>query len=258
MSAADHYRFIAYGDTRSNPMTHAAIIAEIVGLKPEFVLQTGDLVSDGRNKKQWDEFNGIVKPLHDAHIAYYPARGNHDLGTYYVEQVTEPFDSGNKYYYAFTRHHARFIVLDSMDPDQFSPSTPQYQWLERELQSAQKTATHFFVMFHEGPFSVGPHGPTQDARTYLHPLFVKYHPTAVFCGHDHLYYRTRRDGVYYFVTGGGGAPLYDPDNKALAIRGDVYDKENHVIEVDVDGAKVTATAIGLKGNVIDKVSFGGK
>ncbi len=103
----EKFTFVAYGDTRSNPIAHAAIIQEIVGLHPEFVLQSGDLVSDGRNAGQWAEFEQITQPLRDAHIAYYPARGNHDLGIYYPHHVTQPFDSGdkiNKLYYAFTRH----------------------------------------------------------------------------------------------------------------------------------------------------------
>ena len=104
---AQKFTFVAYGDTRTNPLAHAAVIKEIIGLHPEFVLQSGDLVSDGGNPKQWAEFEEITKPLRDAHIAYYPARGNHDLGIYYPRHVTEPFDSGdkvNKLYYAFTRH----------------------------------------------------------------------------------------------------------------------------------------------------------
>jgi len=27
-------------------------------------------------------------------------------------------------------------------------------------------------------------------------------------GHEHLYHHSRRDGIDYFITGGGGAPLY--------------------------------------------------
>ena len=112
--------FIAYGDTRSYPDDHRKVIAAIVRLHPEFVLQTGDLVSDGGNPKQWLEFGQITKPLQDAHIAYYPARGNHDVGKYYPNYVKEPFDpGGNPFYYAFTRHGSRFIILDSMDPDGF-------------------------------------------------------------------------------------------------------------------------------------------
>ena len=130
-------------------------------------------------------------------------------------------------------------------------------------------------MFHEGPFSVGPHGPTPEAQQYLHPLFVKYRPRLVICGHDHLYYRTTRDGVTYMVTGGGGAPPYRPENAQIAIPGDVFvkdvdnlgrpvgDKEYdaliyHAIRCEVDGSRVTLTALRLDGSVIDRFTLGPK
>ncbi len=256
--AVDRFTFIAYGDTRSNPLVHASIIKEIVGLHPEFVLQSGDLVSDGGNARQWTQFDQITQPLRAARIAYYPARGNHDLGTFYPHYVPNTFDSGdkvNRLYYAFTRHHNRFIIVDSMEP--YDPGSAQYVWLEREL-AHSKAAVNTFVMFHEAPFSVGPHGPTLEAQKYLHPLFVKYRPRAVFCGHDHLYYRTRRDGVTYIVTGGGGAPLYDPDNRDLAIPGDVIDKDYHTIRCVVDGPRVTGTVKTPDGRVIDRFTLGPK
>ena len=276
VAPAEKFTFVAYGDTRTNPVAHARVIQEIVGLHPEFVLQSGDLVSDGGNPKQWIEFDHIERPLRDAHIAYYPARGNHDLGVYYPKRVTQPFDSGDKVtrlYYAFTRHHNRFIIVDSMQD--YSPGSPQYVWLASELAKAQKTAVNTFVMFHEGPFSVGPHGPTPEAQQYLHPLFVKYRPRAVFCGHDHLYFRTTRDGVTYLVTGGGGAPPYRPQNSQIAIPGDVFVKDvdemgrplsdsdydaliYHAIRLDVDGPRVTGTVLRPDGTVIDRFTLGPK
>ena len=249
-AAGQKYMFIAYGDTRSNPDLHRAVIGAIVKLHPEFVLQSGDLVARGGKASEWDEFASIIQPLRDNHITYYPARGNHDVGPYYAHFVTAPYDSGNPYYYAFSRHGSRFIILDSMDPEEFAVGSAQQKWLIGELQKAQKTALNTFVMLHESAYSVGPHGPTPDAQRYLQPLFVKYHPRAVFCGHDHLYYRTNRDGVPYFVTGGGGAPLYTPDNKQLAIPGDVYASVHHVIRCDVDGARVTFTTLCLDGSAI--------
>ena len=75
----DHFVFVAYGDTRSQPDKHRAVIAEIVRMRPEFVLQSGDLVARGADPAEWTEFDAITRPLRDAHIAYYPARGNHDL-----------------------------------------------------------------------------------------------------------------------------------------------------------------------------------
>lgn len=250
---ATRFTFVAYGDTRSNPDAHRAIIQTIIQQKPEFVLQSGDLVSDGRNKSQWAEFDQITAPLRAAHIAYYPARGNHDLGSYYQDRVREPIRSGNKYYYSFERHRNLFIALDEFQD--YDPSSTQYRWLEDQLKYGQVHDVNTWVLFHESPFSVGPHGPTPEALAYLHPLFTKYKTRAVVCGHDHLYYRTKRDGVTYLVTGGGGAPLYDPIHTELAVPGDVYVKDFHIIRLDVDGKSVKGTVITPDGKTIDRFSL---
>lgn len=262
----DHFVFVAYGDTRSNAAVHRSVIAEIVRMRPEFVVQSGDLVSWGGSVPQWREFDAITKPLRDAHIAYYPAQGNHDElakdtphNPYYLHRVREPYDSGNGYHYAFTRHHNRFLIVDSFED--YTPGSEQYQWLERELAKSRKTAVNTWVMFHEAPFSVGPHATEEgaaQAQKYLHPLFVKYHPRAVICGHDHLYYRTRRDGVNYIVTGGGGAPLYPPVNKNLAIPGDVYYSDYHAIRLVVDGPRVHAVVQTPDGRILDRFTLGPK
>lgn len=242
------FTFVVFGDTRSNPDYHKDVIQQIVSIHPEFIMQTGDLVSNGHNKAQWDEFTSIEAPIKRGGIGYYPCRGNHDLGQYYPMLSIGPHSSGGNgnYYYAFTKHNNRFIVLDSLDADQYSPSSSQYVWLVKELAASQRNADHTFVMFHESPFSVGPHGPTTEAVKYLHPLFIKYHVTAVFCGHDHLYYRTYRDGIYYVITGGGGAPLYDPENSQLAVSGDVYAKDHHYVKVQINGKAISITAIKVE------------
>ena len=249
----DSYTFVAYGDTRSDATTHAAIVAEIVGLHPEFVLQSGDLVDHGKSVSEWAEFDAIESPIKKAHIAYYPARGNHDLGDFYLSHVTEKYDSGNGFYYAFTRHNARFIIVDSFED--YDPTSTQYHWLEGELSKAQKAAQNTFVMFHESPFSVGPHGSTPEAQQYLHPLFAKYKVSLVICGHDHLYYRTKRDGVNYIITGGGGAPLYEADNANIAIPGDVYKSVHHVVLLTVKNGVISGRAIAEDGSVIDQFTL---
>lgn len=245
-SANDKFTFVAYGDTRTYQDDHAKVIAAILRLHPEFVLQSGDLVGRGTDPIEWGEFAKVTQPLRDNHIAYYPARGNHDAGSLFLQWVPKPIESGTGNYYAFTRHNSRFIMLDSMDDGHYAPDSAQYKWFVEELQKAQKTAANIFVVFHEGPYSVGPHGPIKDAAKYLVPLFIKYHVRAVINGHDHLYYRTIRNGIGYFVTGGGGAPLYQPTNAAkVAIPGDVYASVHHIILYQVDGSRVTCTAIAL-------------
>jgi phosphodiesterase/alkaline phosphatase D-like protein len=39
------WKFVAYGDNRSNPDTHSGVVRQIIEAKPEIVLSTGDLVA---------------------------------------------------------------------------------------------------------------------------------------------------------------------------------------------------------------------
>jgi 3',5'-cyclic AMP phosphodiesterase CpdA len=245
--------FVVYGDTRSDAEAHAKVVNYLVSLKPEFLLQTGDLVDHGTNKAEWDEFNKIEQPITDAHIPDYPARGNHDIGPYYLKQVVQPYDSGNGYYYSFSRLGIRFIAIDCFSP--FDSSSDQYKWIESQLIKAKANHETPIAFMHESPYSVGPHGDNMDVQAQLHPLFAKYHVPLVFCGHDHLYYHTKRDGVTYIVTGGGGAPLYPASNTQFGIPGDVYKTTYNAIKCEADDKEIKITALDLDSNVIDKLTI---
>ena len=252
-------RFIVYGDTRTNDDIHSNIVDKVTTLepKPAFILQTGDLVENPGKLKQWAEFDRITAVLRSQGIAYYPARGNHDNNHNgeYEQRVTEPFRAGgNKLYYAFDKGNLRFIALDTeqeLKPGKGTkPGSPQYEWLQSELQNAR--AEHKFVIpfFHKAAFSVGEHGSTDKVQKGLHPLFRQYGVTLVFQGHDHIYYRTVRDGITYVVAGGGGAPLYSLTHLSQGLPSDVQAQENHFCVLDVCAGqiavKVYADKIGTK------------
>jgi len=241
----DKYTFVVYGDVRSHPDDHRKIVTDIIKMHPEFVIITGDLVNVGTSQAEWDEYNRIVKPFADANIPLYTVEGNHDVGLYSQYSTKLPDATGAGNYYAFTLHGSRFIVLDNFDPGGLSPGSRQYTWLKGELASADKHSVNTFVTFHVPPYSVGAHGPNLQLQHDIVPLFAKYHVRAVFCGHDHNYYRTIRDGVLYLVSGGGGAPLYDADNAATAIAGDVYAAVHNYILCQVNGTKLRCLAYAV-------------
>jgi hypothetical protein len=118
-----------------------------------------------------------------------------------------------------------------------------------------RAAGRFIVPFyHKAIFSVGPHATHHDIwelRPVLHDLFRKYGVQLAFQGHDHLYYRTIRDGVTYVVTGGGGAPLYGPNHTELGVPGDVYESVNHFCLGDVFADRVEVTAYRKDLSVLD-------
>ena len=222
------FRFVVYGDTRTNDAIHREILTAVLDTNPDFILQTGDLVQFSGMQSQWRRFDQITQPIRDRHIPYYPSRGNHDVaGTNrYLSEVRDKFDSGNKLYYRFDSGNLRFISLDTASPLADTASR-QYLWLEQELQRAKKENKIVVPFFHEAIFSVGTHaGENRKLRSVLHPLFQAYGVKLVFQGHDHLYYRTQRDNITYVVTGGGGAPLYAV-RPELMEKGDVARSIHH-------------------------------
>ena len=78
-----------------------------------------------------------------------------------------------------------------------------------------QTADFRFVIGHHPPITaVGRRQSDNAYMTALIPMFEKYKLTAGFFGHDHNYQHFLQNGIHYYITGGGGAPLYPVDNAA--------------------------------------------
>jgi hypothetical protein len=91
------------------------------------------------------------------------------------------------------------------------------------------------------------------------PLFERYGVDAVFSGHDHCYSRAEKNGVRYFVSGGGGAPLYPRDPKPA--REDVdasiyYERTFNYLRIQVVGEFVEVSAVRDDGSLVETVSWG--
>ncbi len=251
MVKANSFRFVVYGDTRDGHDMHRKLVALILKQKPDFVIQTGDLVHTGSNASLWKIYDEITGDMRKK-IPVYPSRGNHDVGgPGYEERVTVPFTSGNKLYYSFDKGSSHFIALAIDESSRYDSKSPQYQWLTNDLAAAKGKAKHLFVFFHVPPYSVGSHGSDEDVRKVLCPLFIKYGVRAVFNGHDHLYYHTLRDGIHYIVSGGGGAPLYPVHEDRGLIAGDKAESVNNIVVVDVKGSQIEVEALRSDGSLIE-------
>ncbi|MFL6234486.1 MAG: metallophosphoesterase family protein [Thermoanaerobaculia bacterium] len=244
-AAADAgFRFAAYGDTRDGHDVHRKIVEDVLSFHPGLVLQTGDLVHHGNAAEEWRIFDDITGAMR-RQVPYYPARGNHDVAPegYYEQRVTQPVLSGNKLYYSFEKGNLHFVAIDTQQP--LGPESEQGRWLETDLVQAQAAGLFIVPFFHKAIFSIGPHAVEADVvalRPILHSLFQRHGVRLAFEGHDHVYYRTVRDGITYVVTGGGGAPLYDGQHPELGLPQDVFEKVNHFCIVNVYTGRVEVTA----------------
>jgi predicted phosphodiesterase len=246
--SAERFDFVAYGDSRNGHEIHRKLIAHMVSLNPDLAINTGDLVNRGRNDKEWDAFIEIITPLAEK-IPYYTIRGNHDKGKRnYERRFAPPNDSGTDLYYAFDYKNAHFVGLDTSES--VGTLSPQRYWLDKDLSATQQP--HIIVFFHHPPFGVAKgRGDNERIKKAFHDLFVKHGVNLVLAGHDHLYYRTQRDGVMYVTTGGGGAPLHDIDEMLPRLANDVWGKYNHLAHLTVTGGLIKGTVIDVDGNIRD-------
>jgi hypothetical protein len=247
-------RFAAYGDTRTHDDIHREIVALVMSFHPGWALQTGDLVAWGNQAGQWKTFDEITGAMR-REIPFYPARGNHDGSppTYYEQRVEQQVLSGSKLYYSFEKGDLHFVSIDT--EQEVGPQTAQGLWLADDLAKAQAAGLYIIPFFHKAIFSVGRHAIQNDVldlRKILHPLFLHYGVRFAIEGHDHIYYRTVRDGITYVVTGGGGAPLYGKEHPDIWQDGDVFESVNHICIVDEYADRLAVTAYRRDGTKVDE------
>jgi hypothetical protein len=133
---------------------------------------------------------------------FWPALGNEDYNssTGYSAYLNYFHLPNNERYYDVTLGPVKwfFVNSDYHEPDGYTSTSVQAQWLQKEL--AASTATWKIVVLHQPPYS------SSWAQTdYMRWPFQAWGATAVMSGHSHTYERLFEDNQFpYFVNGLGG------------------------------------------------------
>ena len=124
---------------------------------------------DGSPESYRERFEEPYKPLLDAGVKFYAARGNHDVGAQWEYPL---FNMGGERYYTFERKagvlppvggdRVQFFALDSVNLD-----NGQLSWFDRQL--SESNAEWKIVFFHHPIYSSGRYadvvgGAPLDAR----------------------------------------------------------------------------------------------
>ncbi len=144
VDADDAWSFAVIGDTQKNPKITGKVAKGMWERRPHFVLHNGDVVDNGRDKKEWTD--ELFKPCNDlfGRVACFPTIGNHEKNDpQYYKYFSLP---APEYYYSYTYGNAEFFSLDTNK--RVGPGTEQYQWLEKAL--AASTAT-WKICYHHHP-----------------------------------------------------------------------------------------------------------
>jgi hypothetical protein len=256
------FHVLVYGDNRSNSGDHALVVRAAAAEHTQLALHTGDMVERATDQDSWRTW---FREEHDllANTPFIATVGNHEIT-----------DSGVAYSRWFQRRDRppywsaeygplHIAVLDSFEtgagatPHSAGVSDAQKAWFEEDLKKVPK-GRHVWVLVHQGPYSHPEHarpghGGSEAVRAAIavgrlaHPIEV------VFAGHEHFYERGQIDGLNYFVLGGGGAPLEQPDPTfpgVLAAR-----RALSFASVEVCGCHVQGVAKDIAGKGFDSFTL---
>ena len=215
------FSFVVMGDTRSNVKIFSKLCSMALAEHPNFVINVGDIVQDGRKKSQWASMYFKPAAALMKRVPTYVAIGNHERNAeWYYKYSGYPAPQN---YYSFDYGNAHFTIIDSNAS--LKKGSKQYNWLIADLEKS-KNAKWKFVAHHHPPYSsdADDYGKTTfwlskrgDSRVQsLIPIYEKYGIDVVWSGHVHDYERTwplrdgkvdEKNGVIYIQAGGGGAEL---------------------------------------------------
>ena len=214
-----------------NAMTSKIDSLKAQGKTVAAVINTGDLVYDGRYPATWERFLRITRPL-SSRVPYFPVAGNHERtdavdGVENWRTATGLPVGGDRLYYCFDTADGwvRFIALDTnpiVDPKghwtrevQVKYSDEEFTWLVARVKEHTGPVV---VMMHHPPFSAGTHrmewqrDPVlQERRARMVKALHESGISIIASGHEHTYQRallTWPDAVLIsIVCAGAGAPL---------------------------------------------------
>ena len=203
------FSFAVFGDNKSwhtngegSDKHYTKLISRLRERKPEFVVNTGDLVFEGRDYRDWIPFFRISGNLM-RHVPYFPVVGNHEESANPLFKFFH-FPDGQSYY-SFNWGQLHFIVLNSCGQEalverrerpqtewknflatfQDSVERPffqeQLEWLKQDLES-HKDFPFIMVSFHYPVFNTLPreHENADVIRDDWVPLLEEYRVSAVF------------------------------------------------------------------------------
>jgi acid phosphatase type 7 len=240
------YEFAIYGDSRTGNDIHQQIVNLIQEREPEAVFHTGDMVEDGYDPSDWLTFDNITRDLQDS-SEFFPCLGNHENESpFYFAYFGIP---ESMRWYSANRFGLHFVVLDSNWA--IGVGSDQYNWLVDDLTNS--TADFNVVLLHHPIYSVTREDTYySQLQSVLVPVFQQHNVRIVFSGHEHNYERFYDAGIYYIVTGGGGAPLYDKtlDDPRLQ----VFMMKHHYCYLTYDGDNLAVKVYDNHDNLIDQFS----
>jgi 3',5'-cyclic AMP phosphodiesterase CpdA len=204
-------------------------VRELNSLKPEFVIQLGDLVN------QPDNFQKILPVYKKLTVPAYHVIGNHDIFSEPDRKKLTTILGMSANYYDFSRNGWRFIVLDTTGTtyegaqalfqklkDKGAPNAQNWNggvdpeqktWLKKRLDESAKNNEKVIVFGHLPLYPVNVHNLWND-QEIIDVLESAGCVQAYFSGHNHAGNYGEKNGIHYVTFSG---MVETPDQTAWAL-----------------------------------------
>lgn len=218
--------------------------------KPDVVINTGDLVNNPNDEKQWQAYVRISKKVK---APYFEVMGNHDGWS--VDGLIKFRDRFKRNdYYSFTVKNCLFVALNSWylkEPEQnLSEAEKQQQFLENTLQENNSCRVKIILVHHplylEKPDEKEEYFTLPvEQRKWLLDVAFSHQVKLILTGHFHRNHSvTYQDSLMIITTGPTSKPLGNNDDNTKAFRG------FRVIDINLENGAIDQEYIPLSENVI--------
>ena len=209
----------------------------------DFVLMLSYNIYGGKSPADYKrKFEDVYENLLHNNVKFYASLGNHDDTN---ERFYKPFNMSGQRYYTIKKDNTEFFGLDStyMDPGQL-------EWLQKQL--AESGADWKICFFHHPLYSDARyHGPDNDLRAKLEPIFQKFGVRVVLSGHEHVYERIKpQSNIWYFVMGNAGQ-LRAHDLRQAPEMAKGFDTDQAFMLVEIAAEEFYFQTISRTGKTVD-------
>ena len=244
----DSVRFAVIGDTGTGSKEQYQTADQLARFRASFpfdsVLMLGDNLYGVEKPKDFsNKFERPYEAMLKEGVKFYATLGNHDDPN---QRLYKDFNMEGKRYYSFKpKDRVRFFSLDSNYMDK-----QQIEWLEKELSGSGSDWKIAF--FHHPLYSSGEkHGPDEDLRKVLEPLFLKHGVSVVFTGHEHFYERLKpQKGIHYFIEG-SSAKLREGNIGKSEQTAKGFDTDTTFMLCEIDDDRLYFQTITRTGKTVD-------
>jgi tartrate-resistant acid phosphatase type 5 len=255
-SPGQSVRLVGMGDFGSGAQAQRDVAAAIVRMGAERPFDLGLTFGDnfypsgmtGIDDPRWrDWWESLYGPLH---VTFYPTLGNHewysDDGAAAEIAYRSPTWFFPAPYYTFTAGPVQFFAIDTTEI-----SEAEVLWLDKAIAAG---TTKWKVVYGHHPIFA----PENSARNgaYMAYMQARLWPVlrgrvdAYLCGHQHaMAHMDAREGVHFFMSGGGGAPLSTVSRKAPGT--EFAESTFGFLTLEADAARMKISIFDTDGKAFD-------